>query len=51
MDIYIYCIILYIYILHISRVFPTRVYGVIPPLAKNLLTHPTPGTISSSTKG
>ena len=46
---YIYIILCFIYIY--IRIFPARGQGIIPPLAKNLLIHPAPGTISSPNKG
>ena len=57
--IYIYIYIYIYYILYISYTYILYIYytnqqgfpfwgiGVIPPLAKNLLIHPAPGTISS----
>ena len=55
--IYIYIYIYILCVLYISHIytyqqgFPYWGIGVIPPLAKNLLIHPAPGTISPPTKG
>ena len=49
--IYIYYIYYCIYILYISAGFSLLGDRGNPPLAKTLLIHPAPGTISSPTKG